>query len=206
MKTYISATDIAQFEKQYRTNLINGLGGIKSAILVGTQDSDGTNNLAIFSQVVHVGANPALMGILHRPVSVEKHTYENIVSQEYFTLNHVPEEKIHEAHQTSARYNRKQSEFEICGFKAEFTDRVKAPYVRESMLKIGLKLAELIPVSSNGTILIIGSIEEIIAEDGLIEAEGLINLNQTKTALVLGLETYYKAEKIVRLPYAKPIT
>ncbi len=205
MNTHVYAADIANFEKQYRTNLINGLAGIKSAFLVGTQGKDGHTNLAIFSQVVHVGANPPLMGILHRPVSVEKHTYENIITNEYFTLNHVPIEKYKDAHQTSARYQRSQSEFEHCGFSEEFTPHIQAPYVKESKLKIGLKLAEIIPITSNDTLLIIGSVEEIIAAEGIIEAEGFLNLNNSKTALVHGLETYYQAEKVSRLPYAKPI-
>jgi flavin reductase (DIM6/NTAB) family NADH-FMN oxidoreductase RutF len=205
MNKHIYAADISGFEKQYRTNLINGLGGIKSALLVGTQGKNGENNLAIFSQIVHIGANPALMGILHRPVSVEKHTYENIVSNEYFTLNHIPVEKYKEAHQSSARYERNQSEFEECGFEPEFTAQVKAPYVKDSMLKIGLKLVEIIPVKSNDTLLIVGSVEEIIVAEEILEEAGYIDLSKVKTSLVHGLETYYQAEKIGRLPYAKPI-
>jgi flavin reductase (DIM6/NTAB) family NADH-FMN oxidoreductase RutF len=203
MEKHIYAADIASFEKQYRTNLINGLGGIKSALLVGTQGADGTNNLAIFSQIVHIGANPAMMGILHRPVSVEKHTYENILANGFFTLNHVAADKFKTAHQTSASYSRSQSEFEQCGFEPTFTNTVLAPYVKDSPLKIGLKIAEIIPIKSNGTILLVGSVEEIIVQADLIEAAGFIDLNKLKTILVHGLETYYKAEKIERLPYAK---
>lgn len=203
MEKHIYAADIASFEKEYRTNLINGLGGIKSALLVGTKGTDGTNNLAIFSQIVHIGANPAMMGILHRPVSVEKHTYENILANGSFTLNHVAVDKIKAAHQTSARYARNQSEFEQCGFEPIFTDTVLAPYVKDSPLKIGLKIAEIIPIKSNDTLLLVGSVEEIIIEADLLETAGFIDLNKLKTALVHGLETYYQAEKIERLPYAK---
>lgn len=204
MKKIISKKEIGLLEKQYRTNLINGLHGFKSAMLIGTQNEEGMTNLALFSQVIHIGANPALMGILHRPVSVEKHTYENIVATKQFTINHVPLEMYKQAHHTSARYERAESEFEHAGFKPFYTGNLLAPYVSESPIKIGLSLAEIIPVKSNDTLLIVGSIEEIIIDDSALSEEGFINLDMAKTALVHGLETYYKAEKIERLNYAKP--
>ncbi|MCK7516855.1 MAG: flavin reductase family protein [Ignavibacteriales bacterium] len=74
----ITKENILQFEKLYRTNLFNSLSGFKSANLIGTISKEGKTNLAIFSSVIHVGANPPLMGLLMRPVSVERHTYHNI--------------------------------------------------------------------------------------------------------------------------------
>jgi flavin reductase (DIM6/NTAB) family NADH-FMN oxidoreductase RutF len=76
----LDVIEISTLLKQQRTNLINGLSGFKSALLIGTTNAKGQQNLAIFSNVVHIGANPPLMGLIHRPVSVEKHTYENIKS------------------------------------------------------------------------------------------------------------------------------
>ncbi|MCG9880350.1 MAG: flavin reductase [Bacteroidia bacterium] len=204
MEKILRKNDIGSLEKQYRTNLINGLHGFKSAMLIGTQNLEGLTNLALFSQVIHIGANPAMMGILHRPVSVEKHTYENIMATHQFTINHVPLEMYKQAHHTSARYERTESEFEHAGFHPYYSSQLIAPYVAESPIKIGLSLAEIIPVKSNNTLLIVGSIEEIIIDDSALCEEGFIDLDQTKTALVHGLETYYKAEKIERLAYAKP--
>jgi flavin reductase (DIM6/NTAB) family NADH-FMN oxidoreductase RutF len=79
MEIKITAKDLAGFEKQDRTNLVNGLSGYKSAHLIGTTNKKGETNLAIFSSVVHIGANPALMGFIQRPASEERHTYENIL-------------------------------------------------------------------------------------------------------------------------------
>jgi flavin reductase (DIM6/NTAB) family NADH-FMN oxidoreductase RutF len=200
---HITFEDILGFDKQYRTNLINGLSGIKSAFLIGTTNAKAQHNLAIFSNVVHIGANPPLLGFIHRPVSVEKHTYENIKANGKFTLNHVPEALYKAAHQSSARYDRSTSEFEACGFTPWFSEKHSAPYVLESPIKIGLNLEEEIEIKSNQTLLIIGKVEEIWIAEQLLHADGFIEINNAQTALVHGLETYFKPTLVERLPYAK---
>ena len=51
----------------------------------------GQTNLAIFSQIFHIGANPPLVGILVRPDSVDRHTLRNIRETSWFTINHIQE-------------------------------------------------------------------------------------------------------------------
>jgi len=206
MEIKISLADIEGFQKQDRTNLINGLSGYKSAHLIGTKSKGGLSNLAIFSSIVHIGANPPLMGFVHRPASVERHTYENIKETGEFTINHVPIELYKEAHQTSARYPRNESEFDACGFTEYYGDILKAPYVAESPIKIGLTLEEEILVKSNNTIILIGKIQEIYLSPLFITETGAMDLGKARTIIVHGIETYYKAEKIGSLPYAKPIS
>ncbi len=201
---FLDAIEISTLPKQQRTNLINGLSGFKSALLIGTTNVAGQQNLAIFSNVVHIGANPPLMGIVHRPVSVEKHTYENIKSTGCFTINHIPRKLYKNAHQTSARYDRETSEFEACGFTPEVKGNLPAPYVAESYVQIGLTLEEEIKITSNETLLLVGGIKEIYLAPGIIDEEGFIELAKANTILVQGLETYYSANFIDRLPYAKP--
>ena len=65
LKTF-TQNDIAQMNKRFRTNFINALSGVKSANLVGTTGPNG-DNLAIISSVFHLGADPALMGMIMRP-------------------------------------------------------------------------------------------------------------------------------------------
>jgi flavin reductase (DIM6/NTAB) family NADH-FMN oxidoreductase RutF len=67
--------NILNFEKNFRTKFINSLSGFKSANLIGTISKTGKTNLAIFNSVIHVGANPSLIGLLIRPASVPRHTY-----------------------------------------------------------------------------------------------------------------------------------
>ena len=56
------AADIKSMSKIFRLNLINSITGIKPANLIGTKSKDNLENLAIFSSVVHLGSNHALLG------------------------------------------------------------------------------------------------------------------------------------------------
>ena len=77
---HFNSSDFKNFSKVYRLNLINSVTGYKSANLIGSQSLDGKENLAIFSSVIHLGSNPALIGFILRPTTVPRHTYSNIKS------------------------------------------------------------------------------------------------------------------------------
>lgn len=57
------------------------------------------------------------MGFIQRPASVERHTFENIQNTSFFTINSVSEDIHKQAHQTAARYDRSESEFEEVSLK-----------------------------------------------------------------------------------------
>ncbi len=192
---------ILEMEKHARTNLINSLPGIRGANLIGTCNDIGETNLAIFNSVMHIGANPPYMGFIMRPVSVPRGTYQNIKQTEFFTINQVNQTIYKQAHQTSARYN--ISEFEATGLTPEYSKAIKAPYVKESKLKIGLRFVEEQLIKVNGTILIIGEVLEIITEEQYINQSNILQLEALDAIGVNGLETYYKLQKLAELPYAK---
>ena len=196
--------DITQFEKPYRTNLVNSLSGFKSANLIGTISSEGRTNRAIFSSVIHVGANPPLIGFLMRPVSVERHTYTNIKEVNYFTINHINKEIFKQAHQTSARYEKDVSEFDTCGLTPEYTQTIKAPYVKGLKIKIGCRFVEEQEIKSNGTIFIVGEIVEAIIPDDVVAKDGYVDIEKAETIAISGLDSYHETKRIARLSYAKP--
>ena len=198
----ISQKDILEMEKQARTNLINSLPGIRGANLIGTCNDLGETNLAIFNSVMHIGANPPYMGFIMRPVSVPRGTYQNIKDTGYFTINQVSETIYKQSHQTSARYD--ISEFDATRLTPQYTDTIKAPYVKESKLKIGLRFVEEQHIKVNGTILMIGEVLEIITEQAFINESHILQLEDLNAIGVNGLETYYKVQKLGELPYAKP--
>ena len=73
---HITQKGLVEMNRIERLNLINSLSGIKPANLIGTINEDGTENLAIFSSVVHLGSNPALFGFVLRPRGeVRRHTH-----------------------------------------------------------------------------------------------------------------------------------
>jgi len=200
----ITKENILKFEKLYRTNYVNSLSGFKSANLIGTISKEGKTNLAIFSSVIHVGANPPAIGFLMRPVSVERHTYNNIKETNYFTINHINKENFKKAHQTSARYDQDVSEFDECGLTPEYSDTIKAPYVRESKIKIGCRFVEEQEIKFNGTIFIVGEILEVILPDDIVGEDGFVDIEKAETVAISGLDSYHETKRIARLSYAKP--
>lgn len=197
-------SEIAVLPKRYRTNLINSLSGFKSGNLIGTISPDGQENLAIFTSVVHLGANPAMMGFIMRPVSVPRHTYENIIATKQFTINQVAIDFYKKAHQTAARYDREQSEFAATGLTSFYSGNCLAPYVKESAVKIGLSFVEALEIKANGTQMMIGAIEEVIVAPELILEDGYLDLEQAGTVAVSCLDGYHQTNQLARLTYAKP--
>jgi flavin reductase (DIM6/NTAB) family NADH-FMN oxidoreductase RutF len=195
--------NITNLDKNYRTNLINGISGGKPACLIGTKDSSGTNNLAIFSNIIHIGANPALIGILFRPITDRNHTYQNIKTTQYFTLNHIESSFIEKAHFTSAAFPGDISEFDTCQLSPEILEGFEAPFVKESQVKIGLKFIEEQLIKANNTILLIGQIEHIFIPNKGLDDEGNVLLEKLNGVSIGGLNTYYKLSEIGRFPYAK---
>ena len=202
-KTY-SFDDLMALEQRYRAAMINSLGGFKSVVLVGTQNHANQQNLAIFNSFFHIGANPPLCGLIIRPDSVERHTYENMLSTGFYTVNHIREEFYQQAHQTSARYPRNVSEFEATGLHAVYKQDFFAPYVQESLVQIGLSLQEKVELKINGTILVIGKMEHIYFPSDCLQEDGFLDLEKAGTITCSGLDSYHKTQRIARLSYAKP--
>ncbi|MDO6566914.1 flavin reductase [Alteromonas sp. 1_MG-2023] len=233
--THFSLQDIEALPERYRANFINSLSGFKSASLLGSTDGR-SNNLAIISSVVHVGANPPLLGIIMRPHTVQRDSLSNIKQQGNFTLNHVHTSWTDKAHQTSARYENGVSEFEEVGLTPWFSDTFSAPYVKESAVNIGLKVEQHFTLC-NQTEMVIGEIQEVfikgsniseravsgnritvngasgfsavesvIAENGFVDENGYVDIESLHTACVSGLDSYHSTQKIAQYPYAKPKT
>lgn len=201
---HLNQEQLANMASSYRIQLVNSLSGFKSANLIGTRSENNNNNLAIFSSVVHLGASPALVGFITRPNSVARHTLENILQTKKFTINQVNESIWQAAHQTSARYNDDECEFEKTGLSPYDIDGVNAPFVKESRLKYALTLRDIIPIQLNGTQLVIGEVTDIICDEVAIRADGYIDIELLNTVAVSGLDSYHTSQRLSRLTYAKP--
>jgi flavin reductase (DIM6/NTAB) family NADH-FMN oxidoreductase RutF len=202
---YYSLKDILALERLKRLNIINSVTGIKPANLIGTISDEGKANLAIFSSVVHLGSNPPLLGFMLRPhYEVRRHTYENILATGFYTINHVHESFAENAHYTSAKFDKDQSEFEVCGLAEEYLYGFQAPFVRESSLKMGMKFLEALHIKQNDTNLVIGEIQHLIIPDKSIEEEGHVDLSMIDDVGISGLHSYYSLKKIAKYPFARP--
>ncbi|WP_245970207.1 flavin reductase family protein [Pseudochryseolinea flava] len=191
-------------ETRYRANLINSLGGFKGLVLIGTKSCNGNENLATFNSLFHLGANPALCGIVVRPNEEKENTLGNIINTRYYTLNHVRPEFYRQAHQCSASYEHGRSEFKEVGLTPEYFDGIPAPFVAESNIKFACKLERKIDIDVNGTFIIIGRIMRIILPDEYLNGDGFINLQHAGTMTCSGLDSYHITKEVARLRYAKP--
>jgi len=195
---------ILDMDRVERLKIINAVSGIKPANLIGTISETGITNLAIFSSVFHLGSDPALLGFIMRPTGeVPRHTYENILYNNQYTINHVHRSFAKNAHYTSAKFQKDESEFDKCGLTEEYVADFDAPFVKESQLKIGMQFSQAIDIPLNGTILVIGEIDHLIIPEEIIGANTDLDLSITDTVGISGLNTYYALEKIAEYPYAR---
>lgn len=201
---HVDSAAILQMDASYRKHLINSFLGFKPGLLIGTKNEQDQTNLAIFSQVIHLGANPPLLGIIFRPDSAERHTLQNIRKNKYFSINHVHEKMIEAAHQTSARYDSAISEFDAVSLTIQYIDNFEAPFVEESKIKCQCSFVEEKRIEVNQTILLIASIDAIFIPDEFIKADGFVDSAAAKSIAVAGLDAYYACETLNRFSYAKP--
>lgn len=202
--TIYNSTDIESWERFYRANFINSLTGYKSVSLIGTVDAAGRHNLGVFSSIVHIGSNPALVGYINRPIEAAPHTLANIEATGVYTINHILPEMVQQAHQTSAKYAQGISEFAEVGLTPEFRADIAAPFVKESRVKYALSLQEILPIKLNGTTLVIGKIIAIELEEKTVLPDGFVQLDKVNSVCCNGVDGYYTTELLDRYSYAKP--
>jgi flavin reductase (DIM6/NTAB) family NADH-FMN oxidoreductase RutF len=200
---HITLSDIKKWERFYRANFINCLSGFKSATLIGTLKENLQPNLGLFSNVFHVGADPAIIGFVNRPREATPHSISNIERTGVYTMNLVPELFTANAHQTSAKYDLETDEFSVTGFTAEFLNDIEAPFVAESKIKYAMQLLEVIPIKHNGAFLVLGSVTDILIDEGLLNRDGFIHLEKAGTITSLGIDGYYTSRLQGRYKYAK---
>jgi flavin reductase (DIM6/NTAB) family NADH-FMN oxidoreductase RutF len=203
MNKYFSLAEIQTWDRFTRANFINTLTGFKSLSLIGTVNKAGESNVAVFSNIVHLGADPALIGFVNRPLAAAPHTLSNIQETGFFTVNLVTESMYKQAHQTSAKYANGVSEFEMTGLTEQFREGCSAPFVAESPVQYLLKLEQVIPIELNDTFFVIGSLQAAYVPVEIQEEDGFLDLAKAGILTSLGTSGYYKTEKIDNLPYAK---
>lgn len=201
---HFSHNSIAQLDKIYRINLINSCTGYKSANLIATKSKDGIENVAIFSSVVHLGSNPPLLGFILRPTNVPRNTYDNVKKTGFFTVNHVYEGIVKDAHHTSAKYDRAISEFDKTKLVSTYKNDFFAPFVSGSPVQIACKYMNDYFIEENECLLVVGKIEHIFCNKAMLQEDGFIQLDQGDTLAINGLDGYALPSLMQRETYARP--
>jgi len=195
---------INNLEKIKKINLINSCSGYKSANLIGTISKEGITNVAVFSSVTHLGSNPPTLGFILRPTTVPRDTYKNILESGVFTINHIFENIIEDAHHTSAKYEEVISEFDITGLEDEYYNDCIAPFVKGSPVQMEMKFIEEYHIKSNNVIHIIAEIKNLYVKDDILKEDGFLDLAKGKVAAVNGLDAYAIADNNTRFNYQRP--
>lgn len=201
---FFNFDDIQNLEKIYKINLINSCSGFKSANLLGSISEEGISNVAVFSSVTHLGSKPPTLGFILRPTTVPRDTYKNIKDLGVFTINHIHQDIIEDAHHTSAKYPKEVSEFDMTGLEEEFKGNFKAPFVKGTPVQMSMKFIEEVYVPSNDVMLIVSQIQELYIDDALLQEDGLINLSKGNIAAINGLDTYAIPQFNKQLSYQRP--
>lgn len=204
MELHFINDEIEKMEKRYCVAFINSLSGFKSLNIIGTKAKNGQTNAAIFNSVFHLGADPALMGFIMRPDTVQRDTLLNIEQTNYYTVNHVNSSIYANAHQTSARYPSNISEFDTENLTPIYKNNFWAPFVKESHINIALCLQDIISIPINNTKLVVGEIIEVYVPEGVLLEDGTIDLELSDTIGGSSLNGYHNTQLIKRLPYALP--
>lgn len=201
---HYSMKEIKTWQRFYRANFINCLSGFKSATLIGTANKNDIPNLAIFSNLTHIGSDPAMVGFINRPLEAAPHTIANIEATGVYTMNHVQDSFIAKAHQTSAKYAAGESEFEKTGLGIEWKENCRAPFVADSNVKYSMELLEIIPIKYNSSFFIIGKIADVFVDEDIIDRDGFLHIEKAGSVTTLGLDGYYATSLLARFSYAKP--
>ncbi|PIB22927.1 flavin oxidoreductase [Maribacter sp. 4U21] len=201
---HFNTVHFSYLQSRFKANLINSCSGYRSSNLLATCNEKGESNLAIFNSIVHIGSNPPMLGFVLRPLTVRRDTYDNFKATGYFTVNQVSKNNFKQAHQTAAKYDKGVSEFAKTGLSEEYLDDFKAPYVKESTIKIGCSYENEYEIKENGCILIIGKIEHLYLPEEIIHKDGWVQLDKADTVTSIGLDGYALPKILDRLSYAKP--
>jgi len=201
---YFNTEDINNLDKIYRINLINSCSGYKSGNLLGSISNEGITNVAVFSSVTHLGSNPPTLGFILRPTTVPRDTYKNIKETGVFTINHIHEEILADAHHTSAKYPESTSEFDITNLETEYKETCIAPFVKDCPVQLKMKYKEEYFIKTNNVLHIIAEIEEVYIKDELLSTDGFVDLSKGNIAAINGLDAYAIAKSNTRFEYQRP--
>jgi flavin reductase (DIM6/NTAB) family NADH-FMN oxidoreductase RutF len=116
----------------------------------------------------------------------------------------VHREFVDKAHYTSAKFDEQISEFSMCGLTEDFLDDFKAPFVKESILKLAVTYLEEYEIKASNTIMMVGAIQSVYLPETSLQEDGHVDLNQMDTVCISGLNHYHQVSQIATFGYARP--
>jgi flavin reductase (DIM6/NTAB) family NADH-FMN oxidoreductase RutF len=180
--------DLKVMEKERKIALIQSIVGPRAVHLIGTKSLLGQSNLAVFNSIMHLGSDPALIGLFFRPGI--RHTLQNLLDTGYCSLNPARPDNVVEVHETRKPWE--HSEFEACGFTEVYHENHSVPFVKESALHALLKLENILSVEANSTSIAVLRVETIFLEEDNMDTDGAVAFKKQNWLLSRGLDTYFE--------------
>ena len=109
------------------------------------------------------------------------------------TINSIQKEDIDKAHKSSTKFARDISEFDELNIEKVYIDDYKAPFVKDSLIKIGLHKVEEIKLL-NRCRLIVGKVELVVINNSILESDGNIDFSKSTTTCISGCQNYYNVK------------
>ena len=165
---------------------------------VSTRGADGSTNLAPFSFFTALSSQPPMLGIaiVDRGEDV-KDTLRNIRETHEFVVNVVNEPLLQAMVRTSGEWPASTSEFDVAHLTPASSERVMAPYVKESPLQLECRLHREIPIGSST--FIVGEIVLARASDDVLH-DGRVDPRKLAPVGRLGGELYSLLREVRSVP------
>ena len=197
-KESFSADALDGLQRRERTGLMNAISGIRTAFLAisGTQ---GNWNAGVFTNVTHVGANPACMSILFRPDNGNRHSYTNYITNKRITLVALPEAEIQRLHDCSASYDEGIFEWEHLGGRCEQLTDWTHPIPTAALWAVELEFDEHFKLK-NDCIYTVGRVQKVGLGKALHRKDRTLHFD-APPLLALGLQHYFIPESVAHLPF-----
>ncbi|MCX6155013.1 MAG: flavin reductase family protein [Candidatus Kapabacteria bacterium] len=148
---------------------------VHPVFIVGSYNENKVPNICAVSWGGMCCSEPPSVGISLRPV---RHSYKNIINSGAFTINIPSVDQIDAADYSGVYSGRNENKFETLGLTAVDAGVVNAPYVAEFPMALLCKLYKTIELGVH--VQLIGEIIDVIAEENVLNSNGLPDINQVK--------------------------
>ena len=165
---------------------------------VSTRGADGVTNLAPFSYFIAISSEPPLIGIsINDREGDPKDTLRNILETGEWVVNVVSEPLLSAMVQTAGNWPRNTSEFAATGLAEVPSERVRAPGVAASPVRMECRLHREMPLGNSHFVVgevVLAHVDDAVLTDGRVDAAKLAPVGR------LGGEFYAPLRDILKVP------
>lgn len=192
----------------WRPSMFNSLVVPRPIGWIGTVGRDGVPNLAPFSYFNALSSQPPMVMFCcnaQHAEGGEKDSLANARASGEFTANLVTLELAEAMNASSAPAPRAVDEFALAGLHAAAGTRVAAPGVDEAPVRLECRVVEIVRLptdeaSGQTNTMVIGRVVGVHIRDGLVDAEGRVDLQPQLPLARLGGLRYGVVETTLDMP------